>query len=69
MNYQCSECVRPVGSLLDANGQPELFLCPRTNRVATPIVPVRRDTAVRRDTEAAVTQPPARKWQRQEAWT
>ncbi|QSM01195.1 hypothetical protein SEA_NANOSMITE_103 [Mycobacterium phage Nanosmite] len=34
--YKCSECRRPVGRMVDRHGNPELFKCPNTGRVAQP---------------------------------
>lgn len=34
MHYQCSECRRPMGAMLDRKGRPELFKCPYSGRVA-----------------------------------
>jgi hypothetical protein len=33
-NYQCSECLRPIGLMVDEKGKPEIFLCPHTGRPA-----------------------------------
>lgn len=46
MHYQCSECSRPMGVMLDMKGRPELFKCPYSGRGASTIPdrPVSRDT-------------------------
>ncbi|ASR75951.1 hypothetical protein SEA_GENEVAB15_114 [Mycobacterium phage GenevaB15] len=33
--YKCSACKRPVGLMVDAKGEPEMFKCPNTGRVAS----------------------------------
>lgn len=44
MNYQCSECHRPIGLMANQQGRPTLFKCPHTGRVALPQMAVHRDT-------------------------
>ncbi len=34
MMYRCSVCRRPVGAMLDREGQPEPFLCPYAHKIA-----------------------------------
>lgn len=42
--YRCSECNRPIGLMADANGNPVMYKCPRTGRIAQPQLPIKRAT-------------------------
>lgn len=46
MDYQCSQCRAHMGAMLDKDGKPELFKCPKSNRAAhmIPELPVCRET-------------------------
>lgn len=44
MNYTCPHCHRPIGLMADADGDPQLFKCPYTNRIAQVQHPIKRDT-------------------------
>ena len=44
MMYTCSECHRPVGLMADMEGNPVMYKCPRTGRVAQPQHPIKRTT-------------------------
>ena len=35
--YKCSGCGREIGAMLDRNGQPEMFKCVRSGRIAKAI--------------------------------
>lgn len=58
MHYRCSECHKPIGAMLDNHGQPQLFKCHNSGRVANmvPDRPIQRSTPHRpRNHEAALT--------------
>jgi len=39
--YVCTECRRPMGRMVDRDGQPDMFLCPHTRRPALAVQPGR----------------------------
>ena len=46
--YQCPDCRKPIGLMVNGKNKPDQFLCPHSRKVQPAQIPIRRTTPPRR---------------------